>query len=154
MTNDRDDIPEEVAALHPLIIWLGGQLERTDHPVEKLTVEETTLQELTSALLSLAGKEELRLAARDLIAIAFALEHDQSSPTLAHALVEVLNQEQVVAALEQLPPPAPPTEETVAAIASRFAQFSGNDPKVAPAVGEAAPDGSVKVDHINPLRRV
>jgi hypothetical protein len=148
------DIPPDVLSMHPLLTWLAAQLQPAEGDGEKLTVDEPVIEELSSALLSLAGKEDLRKAALDLFAFSFVLEREHTSPTLARALIAVLNQESVIQAMEALPPPPPSTEERVVSAASRFAQFSDRDAKKAPQVEERAPDGSVKLDTLNPSRRV
>jgi hypothetical protein len=145
--------PKEIENVHPLVLWFAAQLQPA-HGDETWTVAPEVLTETALALLDLAGSEDLRLAAQDLLISAWTLANDHRSPTLASYVIEVLHQEELLELFAQLGPPPPPREEQVAARAAQFNAFLDQEKKRAPQVGEKAPEGSLKIDRLNFSRRV
>lgn len=154
LPNELHEPPPEVEALHPLVIFLGGALAPPDEGEECLTVEPSVLVEIRTAMLGLAGDLSLRKCAQDLMSLAYFLSANQRSPTVAQAILELLNDSEIVEAMIGLPPAEAPTDEQVAWAAAQFNEFSDGEAKRAPMVNEAPAEGSIKIDKLNFPKRV
>src|SRR5690349_7157984 len=96
-------MPRDVDRLHPLVLAVSGLLmaRERDGSISLAAVAKT----IEHALLVLAGREELRKAARDLFVFAFVLDKERGESKVAQMIVGVLNRPKLIEAMLALPPP-------------------------------------------------
>ena len=140
-------MPEET---HPIVIALASQIFVEDG----VQIDQLLLDELRAGLLSLAGSEELRKACQDIFAFAFVLSREEAHARTAKLIIEVLNDEELITAMQALAPPPLSADEAVTSHADQFAHFKDENKKIAPKVGARAPKGSVKIDTFKVPRRI
>lgn len=133
------------ASVHPLVELATAHLQRGD---DGLFLDDAGRGALVSALSDVEGTTALATAVRELVALAYFLETQQSSPLAADSLVDVA--EQLAPSLGELGVDFGALLADAEGRAEAFKAFSGERAEARPDVDASPPAGSVKAASLAP----
>lgn len=153
---DQVEMPEEVADLHGVAVFLVAHLEESEEEGEAFKpLAKEVLDEVDAYLKELAekddGTEELMHAVQTLGG--FVVGNRPDSPKMVEQVKALLDRPHVVEAVKKWSVSADP--EQVKAIADRFGDFAGvKADKTAPKVGDEKPEGAIDLNALNFPKRL
>lgn len=146
-----DELPPEVANLHPFIITLFGLLT-PGKDGERFDLAEDHVHELYAGLLEYENDDELAHIVHGLTAMAIAMREELNSPSLSNQIVAILDDDKIGRMLTSLKVSQDP--EALNAAAKAFESFADRDAKKAPMANEPRPEGTVTLDGLKFPRRL
>lgn len=152
---ELEDLPEEVAALHPSVFFLAANLfEINDHGNQFMALNDEVVEELDGYLKELAeqaGGEELIHMVQSLAA--FVQANREPSPAVCEQVAMLIEQKYVVEAITQWKLSADPA--MVEELAQQFGDFAGlSNTKTAPGIDDEKPEGAVSINDLDFPKRM